>query len=69
MTVDEMKCRYRALQERIQKLEAERAAILARGEPVPIRISLYLAEDRILAEELRREGHRELVRTIREGMA
>jgi hypothetical protein len=33
---------------------------------VPTRISLNLAEDRILAEELRREGHRELVRTIRD---
>ncbi len=68
MTLDEMKRRYDALQERIRKLEAERAAIVARGEPVPSRISLYLAEDRIAAEELRTWANRELTRQLREAV-
>lgn len=54
MTLDEMKRRYRAKQEQIRKLEAVRAEAIRRGEPVPGRVRLYLAEARIEAEELRR---------------
>jgi hypothetical protein len=68
MTMDEMKREYRAKQEQIRKLEAERAAILARGEPVPWRIGYNLEMTRIEAEELRVWGHRELVRMIRKGV-
>ena len=67
MTGDEMKRRYRAKQEQIRKLEAERAAILGRGEQVPRRLQFRLEMTRVEAEELRAWGHRELVRTIREG--
>ena len=62
----EMKRQYRAKQEQIRKLEAERAAILERGESVPWRTAYRLEMLRIEAEELRMWGHRELVRTIRE---
>ncbi len=48
-------------------LEAERAAILGRGEQVPRRLQFRLEMTREEAEELRTWGHRELVRTIREG--
>lgn len=54
MTMDEMKRRYRVKQEQIRKLEAERAAILGRGEAVPWRIGYRLEMTRIEAEELRR---------------
>lgn len=67
MTMDEMKRQYRAKQEEIRKLEAERAAILGRGEQVPGRLEFRLEMTRVEAEELRMWGHRELVRTIREG--
>ncbi len=67
MTMDEMKRQYRVKQEQIRKLEAERAAILERGDPVPWRIGYRLEMTRVEAEELRMWGHRELVRTIREG--
>ena len=67
MTMEEMKHQYRAKQEQIRKLEAERAAILGRGEPVPRRLQFRLEMTRVEAEELRMWGHRELVRTIREG--
>jgi hypothetical protein len=67
MTMDEMKRQYRAKQEQIRKLEAVRAKAMRRGDPIPRRVEGDLAEARISAEELRRRGHRELVRTIREG--
>ena len=67
MNAEEMKRRYRAKQEQIRKLEAERATILERGEPVPWRLGYRLEMLQIEAEELRMWGHRELVRTIREG--
>ena len=66
MIMDEMKRQYHAKLEQIRKLEAERAALLTRGEPVPRRIGYRLEMTRIEAEELRVWGHRELVRTIRE---
>jgi hypothetical protein len=62
-----MKRQYRAKQEQIRKLEAERAWSLERGGPVPSRIGYRLKMARVEAEELRMWGHRELVRTIREG--
>ena len=68
MTMDEMKRQYRALQEQISKLEAERAALLTRGEPVPWRIGYRLEMLWIEAEELRMWEHRELVRVIRDGV-
>jgi hypothetical protein len=68
MDMDEMKRQYRAKQEQIRKLEAERAEILRRGQPVPWRIGYRLEMTRIEAEELRMWGHRQLVRTIREGV-
>ncbi len=67
MTLDKMKRQYRAKREQIRKLEAERAAILGRGELVPRRLTFRLEMTRVEAEELRMWGHRELVRTIREG--
>jgi hypothetical protein len=67
MTSDEMKRQYRAKQEQIRELEAEREAILGRGEQVPGRLQFRLEMTRVEAEELRAWGHRELVRTIREG--
>jgi hypothetical protein len=66
MTVDEMKRRYRALQERIRKFEAERASAIRRGDPIPRRLEGDLAEARISAEELRLWGNRELTRQLRE---
>jgi hypothetical protein len=66
MTGDEMKRRYRAKQEQIRKLEAERAAILGRGEQVPRRLQFRLEMTRVEAEELRMWGNRELTRQIRE---
>jgi hypothetical protein len=68
MNGDAMKRRYRAKQEQIRELEAERAAILERGEPVPRRLTFRLEMTRVEAEELRMWGHRELVRVIREGV-
>ena len=67
MTSDEMKRQYRAKQEQIRELEAEREAILGRDEQVPGRLQFRLEMTRVEAEELRAWGHRELVRTIREG--
>ncbi len=67
MTMDEMKHQYRAKQEQIRKLEAERAWFLERGGPVPWRIGFRLEMAQIEAEELRMWGHRELVRMIQEG--
>ncbi len=67
MTGDELKHRYRAKQEQIRKLEADRAWFLERGGPVPWRIGYRLEMLRVEAEELRMWGHRELVRAIREG--
>jgi hypothetical protein len=66
MTLDEMKRRYRVVQEQIRKLEAERAAAIGRGDPVSGRVRSGLAEARISAEELRLWGNRELTRAIRE---
>jgi hypothetical protein len=51
MNENEMKRRYRAKQEQIRKLEAERAAILGRGEPVPHRLRFRLEMTRVEAEE------------------
>ena len=67
MNGNAMKRRYRAKQEQIRKLEAERSSILERGEPVPRSLTFRLEMTRVEAEELRMWGHRELVRTIREG--
>jgi len=67
MTSDEMKRQYRAKQEQIRELEAEREANLGRDEQVPGRLQFRLEMTRVEAEELRAWGHRELVRTIREG--
>ena len=66
MTMDEMKRKYRAKQEQIRKLEADRAWFLERGGPVPWRIGYRLEMLRIEAEELRMWGNRELTREIRE---
>ena len=66
MHLEEMKRQYRAKQEQIQKLEAERAAILERGEPTPWRLRFRLEMTRVEAEELRMWGNRELTRQIRE---
>jgi hypothetical protein len=66
MTIDEMKRQYRARQEQIRKLEAERAEAIGRGDPVPGRVRFALAEARISAEELRMWGNRELTRQLRE---
>ncbi len=67
MDMEEMKRQYRAKQEQIRKLEADRAWFLERGGPVPWRIGYRLEMLRVEAEELRMWGHRELVRAIREG--
>ncbi len=67
MHLDEMKRQYRAKQEQIQKLEAERASILERGEPTPWLLRFNLEMTRVEAEELRMWGNRELTRQIREG--
>jgi hypothetical protein len=64
--MDEMRCRYQMLQEEICELEAERAVAIERGDPVPGRVRLGLAEARISAEELRMWGNRELTRQLRE---
>jgi hypothetical protein len=64
--MEEMKERYRAVQEEIRRLEAERAEAIGRGDPVSGRIRLGLAEARISAEEFRMWGNRELTRQLRE---
>lgn len=66
MTMDEMKRGYRAKQEQIRKLGADRARFLERGGPVPWRIGFRLELLRIEAEELRMWGNRELTRQLRE---
>ena len=66
MNMDEMKRQYRAVQEQIRELEAERAEAIRRGDPVPGRVRFALAEARISAEELRMWGNRELTRQLRE---
>jgi hypothetical protein len=66
MHLDEMKRQYRAKQEQIRKLEAERASILERGEPTPWRLRFHLEMARVEAEELRMWGNRELTRQLRE---
>ncbi len=66
MTIDEMKERYRALQEQIRRLEAVRAEAIRRGDPIPRRLEGDLAEARTSAEELRMWGNRELTRQLRE---
>ena len=66
---EELKRRYLAEQERIRRLEEERAAILERGDPVPRLLLANLRESRIHAEELRMWGHRAFVREIRALMA
>jgi hypothetical protein len=66
MTMDEMKRRYRTLQEQIRRPEAVRAEALRHGDPIPRRVEGDLAEARISAEELRMWGNRELTRQIRE---
>ena len=66
VNMEEMKRQYRVVQEQIRKLEAERAAAVERGDLVPGRVRLGLAEARISAEELRMWGNRELTRAIRE---
>lgn len=58
---------YDALQERINKLEAERAGYEAGGGTVPSRLLGDLAEFKIQAEEVRKAGHRATVEEIREG--
>ena len=66
MHLDEMKRQYRAKQEQIRKLEAERAAILERREPTPHLFRFRLEMTRVETEELRMWGNRELTRQIRE---
>lgn len=66
---EDLKRRYLAEQERIRRLEEERAAILERGDPVPRLLLANLQESRIHAEELRMWGHRTFVREIRALMA
>jgi phage protein U len=68
MTMDEMKERYRAVQEQIRRLEAVRAEATRRGDPTPRRIQFNLDMARIEAEELRMWGNRELTRQLREGL-
>ncbi len=57
---------YRALQEQMRRLEAERAEAIGRGDPVTGRVRLALAEAQISAEELRMWGNRELTSQLRE---
>jgi hypothetical protein len=64
MNMDEMKRQYRALQEEIRRLEAERAEAIERSDPVPGRVRFALAEARISAEELRMWGNRQLTRQL-----
>jgi hypothetical protein len=66
MTMDEMKLQYRAKQEQMRKLEAERTKAIRSGEPIPRRLEGNLAEALISAEELRMWGNRELTRQLRE---
>ncbi|HET6660039.1 MAG TPA: hypothetical protein VFH16_09000 [Rubrobacter sp.] len=66
---EDLKRRYLAEQERIRRLEEERAAILERGDPVPRLLLANLQESRIHAEELRMWGHRMFMREIRALMA
>ena len=66
---EDLKRRYFAEQERIRRLEEERAAILECGDPVPRLLLANLQESRIHAEELRMWGHRMFVREIRALMA
>ena len=66
MTMDEMKRKYRAKQEQIRKLEADRVWFLERGGAVPWHIGYRLEMLRIEAEELRMWGNRDLTREIRE---
>jgi len=66
MTIDEMKRLYRALQDKIRRLEAVRAEAMRRGDLIPRRLEGDLAEARISAEELRMWENRELIRQIRE---
>jgi hypothetical protein len=66
MTMDELKRGWNRAQEKIRTLEAERAAILERGEPIPWRIGYRLEMLRIEAEEFRMWGNRELTRQLRE---
>ena len=65
VNMEEMKRQYRTKQEQVRKLEAERAAILERGDPVPWRIGYRLEMLRIEAEELRMWGNRELTCQLR----
>src|SRR3712207_5924697 len=60
----QMKRQYRAKQEQIQRLEAERASILERGEPTPRRLRFHLEMARVEAEELRMWGNRELIGSL-----
>ena len=66
LTLDEMKRRYRAKQERFRELEAERARLIGRGDPVPRRVEFHLDMTRVELEELRMWGNRELTRQLRE---
>jgi hypothetical protein len=66
---EDLKRRHLAEQERIRRLEEERAAILERGDRVPRLLLFTLRESRIHAEELRMWGHRAFVREIRALMA
>ena len=69
MTLDEMKRQYRAKQEQIRKLEAERTRTVGRGDSVPIRVQFNLDMARVEAEELRTWGNRELTRQLREAIS
>ena len=66
MTMDEMKRRYRALQDKIRRLEAVRAEAMRRGDPIPRRLEGDLGEARISAEELRMWENWALTCQIRE---
>ncbi len=68
MTLNEMKRHHRAKQQQIRELEAERAAILERGEPTPGRLRYRLTMLRIEAEEYRLWGNRLLTRLIRDSV-
>jgi hypothetical protein len=62
----DLKRQHLAKLEQIRKLEAERAELRRRGEPVPRRLEFHLKMAEADAEELRLWGHRALVRTIHE---
>jgi len=63
---DALKQKYEAVQARLHNREAERAELVARGEAIPRRLEMDLAEYRTQADEYRLWGHRAMVRELEE---